>query len=128
MLYCHLQIKPLEKIDFSFNWKETLLNRYPGLLCIEADHHSDTFLTQESSKLILQSDQIIGFFDMEESDSIGSLSGILEALRRAKGKKLIFVKGSHQMLERALLMLNSEVIAFENEEQLLKEVDTFFNT
>jgi len=124
-LYCHLQVKAMNNIDFTFGWKEELSHEIPNLLILEADNHSDAFLIQESSKLIGESTILICLLDVEEGSSPGSISRILEALRKSEAQKLLILKGRNESIEKSLKFLKTPWITFQNAQELLFEIQQF---
>lgn len=117
-LFCYFQIKPIERIAFSFTEKDALSEIDAAFNFVEADSKSEPFLVQEIAKMIAESEQVICFFDVVESEGLGALSKAIEALRKSKAKQLFFVNGKNQQLQKVLQMLKLPVHNFESTAQL----------
>lgn len=127
MLYCHFQIKNMDEVDFTFDWKIELGKTFPNLIILEADNHSDPFLIQECSKLIEKSKQVICLFDVEEGCSPGSISRILEAIRKSEAHKLLLLKGRNESIEKALKFVKTPWVKFQSSQELLFEIQEFLS-
>lgn len=118
ILFCYFQIKPIERIAFSFTEKDALSEIDAAFNFVEADSKSEPFLVQEIAKMIAESEQVICFFDVVESEDLGALSKAIEALRKSKANRLFFVDGKNQQLQKVLQMLKLPVHNFESTAQL----------
>jgi hypothetical protein len=118
ILFCYFQIKPIERIAFSFTEKDALSEIDAAFNLVEADSKSEPFLVQEIAKMIAESEQVICFFDVLESEGLGALSKAIEALRKSKANRIFFVDGKNQQLQKVLQMLKQPVHNFESTAQL----------
>ena len=128
ILFCYFQIKPIERIAFSFPEKDALSEIDAAFNLVEADSKSEPFLVQEIAKMIAESEQVICFFDVLESEGLGALSKAIEALRKSKANQLIIVKGVNSKLEKVLKMLKQPTLKYESEDQLRVEITNFINS
>ena len=102
ILFCYFQIKPIEQIAFSFPEKDALSEIDAAFNFVEADSKSEPFLVQEIAKMIAESEQVICFFDVVESEGLGALSKAIEALRKSKTNQLFFVNGKKFLWKESL--------------------------
>lgn len=128
MLYCHFQIKPLDKIGYTFPWKDSLSSMNSELTILEADNHSDVYLISQISKMILEADRIACFFDAIDNENFGTLARVLEALRKTEKPKLVIIQGENQKLDKSLKMLNEVPLKFENDDILMEDLSGFFKS
>lgn len=128
MLYCHFQIKPLNKIGYTFTWRDSLSSMNSELTILEADNHSDVYLISQISKMILEADRIACFFDAIDDENFGTLARVLEALRKTEKPKLVIIQGENQKLDKSLKMLNEVPLKFENDYRLMKDLSGFFKS
>lgn len=126
MLYCHFQIKPLNKIGYTFTWRDGLSSMNSELTILEADNHSDVYLISQTSKMIFEADRIVCFFDAIDDENFGTLARVLEALRKTEKPKLVIIQGENQKLEKSLKMLNEVPLKFENDDRLMEDLSDFF--
>lgn len=127
-VFCYFQIKQQEDIAFTFNWKDELKTAYPNLTILEADNHSEGFLIQETGKLMHQAQYLICFFDVTENTSLGSVSKLLETLRRSKNNVLIILRGQNEALLKTLHFIKKPTINFQDQEQVMNEIKLFFTS
>lgn len=113
-LFCYFQIKPQESINYTFDWKSTLMVDQPELTILEADNHSEAFLVQQTNQLMIEAATLIVFFDVEEGQRIGALSKVLEALRKKKQSTIILLKGENQAIIKSLKLLGQPISRFED--------------
>ena len=128
ILFCYFQIKPIEQIAFSFPEKDALSEIDAAFNLVEADSKSEPFLVHEIAKMIAESEQVICFFDVVESEGLGTLSKAIEALRKSKADQLFFVKGANSKLEKVLKMLKQPTLKYESVDQLSVEITNFINS
>lgn len=113
-LFCYFQIKPQESINFTFDWKSTLVVDQPELTILEADSHSEAFVVKHTNQLMIEAATLIVFFDVEEGQGIGALSKVLEALRKKKQSTIILLKGENQAIIKSLKLLGQPISRFED--------------
>lgn len=126
ILYCHFQIKPLNKIGYTFAWRDRLSSMNSELTILEADNHSDVYLISQTSKMILEAEKMVCVFDVFQDESFGSLAKVLEAIRKYKGSILIFILGKNKKLEKSLTLLGQPTHKTSDEDLLIATISKFF--
>ena len=122
-LFCHFQIKPQELINYTFDWKSSLAEDHPEFTILEADNHSEPFLIQQTSQLMIASEILIVFFDVLEDQNLGTLSKALEAIRQRKGNITVLLNGENQLINKSLKLLRQVPIRFEDAQQALNVIN-----
>lgn len=121
ILFCYFQIKPKERIKFTLDERNELMNLHPDMNLVEADNWSDSFLLQQISKMITEAETTYILFDIEEQEKIGGLSKALDSLRKKKPAQ-IFIKGHHKTLEKMLKMIRTPIQKIEKEGSWISEL------
>lgn len=128
ILFCYFQAKPIDQINFSFPWKETIDDIEADIHLVEADNHSEAYLIQQIAKMIIESEKTICFFDVSDTETLGTLSKAIEGLRKSKSPQTFFVKGENPKLNKILQMLKQPTMKLESADELKDELKLFINS
>ncbi len=107
-LYCYLQIKPLNQIEFTSKSSDDF--RKLDYLIFEADNHSNAFLMQQGKQLIQEALEIFIEIDADPQEDLGKLNLIFESLRKSQIRTEYHLKGKHNTLEKMLKFIKAHQV------------------
>lgn len=122
-LYLYLQIKPLQRILFTSPLAGWLKNEAPEVIVFEADNHSDDFLMNKGKAFIDQADHLVLHLDLIGTEPPGSLSMLLEHIRKSKKTVRCFVEGEHQLLHKMLSLMHIEPLRIDSVDMIKSQIN-----
>ncbi len=125
-LFIHLQIKPIEQIQFSNEWMGIMKTEFPDALIFEADSHSEPFVISQGVSFLQEAKKVVLFLDCHQNEKLGSCAPLIEKVLRYKAiAPFIMIKGEHLMFEKMAKMMKKEVVVFENIKSSKKAIQAF---
>lgn len=100
-LLLYIQIKAVHSVNYGHPaWMDRLGT---DTLVFEADNHSEAAHLHQGKQFLKEATQVCLYFEVEENQSPGSLTGLIEPLlRNAKRSKLVFLQGLNKQLMQML--------------------------
>lgn len=127
-LFIHLQIKPIEQIQFSNEWVGIMKTEFPDALIFEADSHSEPFVIGQGVSFLQEAKKVVLFLDCHQNEKLGSCAPLIEKVLRNKViAPFILIKEEHLMFEKMAKMMKKEVFEHEGAEESLVQISRFLN-
>lgn len=100
-LLLYIQIKAVHSVNYGHPaWMDRLGT---DTLVFEADNHSEAAHLHQGKQFVKDATQVCLYFEVEEDQSPGSLTGLIEPLlRNVKRSKRVFLKGQNKPLMQML--------------------------
>ncbi|WP_421978114.1 hypothetical protein [Roseivirga seohaensis] len=126
-LFIHLQIKPIEQIQFSNEWMEMMKTEFPDALVFEADSHSEPFVIGQGVSFLQEAKKVVLFLDCHQNEKLGSCAPLIEKVLRDKTiAPFILIQGEHAMFEKMAKMMKKQFSEYEGVEESLVQISRFF--
>ncbi|KYG81108.1 hypothetical protein EV198_3003 [Roseivirga ehrenbergii] len=127
-LFIHLQIKPIEQIQFSNEWVGIMKTEFPDALIFEADSHSEPFVISQGVSFLKEAEKVVLFLDSDENEKLGACAPLIEKVLRDKAiAPFILIQGQNVMFEKMAKMMKKEVFRYESVEESLVQISRFLN-
>ena len=127
-LFIHLQIKPIEQIQFSNEWMGVMKTEFPDALIFEADSHSEPFVISQGVSFLKEAKKVVLFMDCHQNEKLGSCAPLIEKVLRDKAiAPFILIKGEHAMFEKMAKMMMKQFSEYEGVEESLVQISRFLN-
>ena len=127
-LFIHLQIKPIEQIQFRNEWVEMMKTEFPDALIFEADSHSEPFVISQGTSFLKEAEKVVLCLDSNQNEKLGSCAPLIEKVLRNKAiAPFILIQGEHLMFEKMAKMMKKEVFEYEGVEESLVQISRFLN-
>lgn len=128
ILFIHLQIKPIEQIQFRNEWVEHMKTEFPEAVIFEADSHSEPFVINQGVSFLKEAGKVVLFLDSKQNEKLGNCASLIEKIFRNKAIDLfILIEGGHEMFEKMVKLSKKEVLSFEDMEKSTTQIRDFLS-
>ncbi|KOF01575.1 hypothetical protein OB69_17075 [Roseivirga seohaensis subsp. aquiponti] len=127
-LFIHLQIKPIEQIQFSNEWMGIMKTEFPEALIFEADSHSEPFVIGQGVSFLKEAKKVVMFLDSNPNEKLGTCAPLIEKVLRDKAvTPFILMQGQNAMFEKMAKMMMKQFSEYEGVEESLVQISRFLN-
>jgi len=113
-LFIHLQIKPIDQIQFQSEWVESVKTAFPEALIFEGDSHSEPYTIHHGINFLKDTGKVMVLLECSGDEKLGATTPIIEKVLRSKyHSPLFFLKGENERFEKLAKVMKREVLIFE---------------
>lgn len=128
-LIIHLQVKPIQKIQFTTAWVDATKKEFTDCLFFEADSHSEAYTIQQGIQFLKEASKIVLILDCSEDESVSRLAPLIEKIMRSKqSNALVIMNGENEMLRKMLTLFRKEIIKFKSTAACISQVKKYLNS
>jgi hypothetical protein len=128
-LIIHLQVKPIQKIQFTTDWVDATKKEFTDCLFFEADSHSEAYTIQQGIQFLKEASKIVLILDCSEDESVSRLAPLIEKIMRSKqSNALVIMNGENEMLRKMLTLFRKEIIKFKSTAACISQVKKYLNS
>jgi hypothetical protein len=128
-LIIYLQLKPIDRIDFTNDLLDLTRTECSDCLFFEADSHSEAYTIQQGIQFVKEASQTVMILDCTNGESAHGLAGLIEKVMRSKqNNALIIMKGENEMFLKMATLFRKQIIQFESTVQCISQIKKYISS